>query len=282
MGNILISQSLLKEFEDYKFEKVCGLYFEKVYLEGMKSKRQQSKEMRLGQYFEFKAFGGKPVYGDVPKPDVYQSGANKGFMTEDFERAEGQAENAKLMLKSHCFVVKHVSPELIYENSIAHMDLICTDMNETVMVGKKEVENKDFMHEIIVDLKYSGLMEDKWKDIGWEIESLPEKRKLMIQPLHYKWIYAAKRGRIPTFYFGLFSSKPDMDRKLIRVNVDEFRISKHEEDVERAYKEIMFCHEVTGFTPRPSISNCTNCPVHRLYGCDFHITVPNIIDIDVS
>lgn len=279
---LLISQSLLKDYEDYLFGGMCGLYFQKIYFFGMKSKRLTSKEMRLGQWFEYKAFGGLPVYGDKPKPDYYVQGPNKGFVTDEFERAEVQAENARELLEAHEFKVKHVSPEMIFENSVTHMDLICTDMKETIFRDRKEVANPDFLLEVIMDLKYTGLLEDKWKDIGWHLDSLPEKRKLMLQPTHYKWVYAAKKKRIPTFYFALFSSKADLDRKLIRVNIDPELISKHEDYVEKAYDEIMLAHEVTGFIPRPSVKNCTDCPVHRLYGCDFYLTVPLIIDIQVS
>jgi len=40
----------------------------------------------------------------------------------------------------------------------------------------------------IIDLKYSGLIDDKWAETGWDVESLHYKEKLLVQAIQYKML----------------------------------------------------------------------------------------------
>ena len=59
---------------------------------------------------------------------------------------------------------------------------------------------------VIIDIKSTGLIEDKWSPYGWHNESLPFNDNLLIQARHYKMLAFEEWGieDIP-FYFFVFS-----------------------------------------------------------------------------
>jgi hypothetical protein len=130
---------------------------------------------------------------------------------------------------------------------------------------------------VFIDTKYTGLIDDKWAETGWDLESLPMKDSLMVQGVHYKILAQKCLGieDIPFYYF-VFSSKNPKDVKLIKQTVDESRIAAHllavSNTAERLKSEIK-----TGFAALPSLKRCSECPI--AHKCPSKVDYPLIDEI---
>jgi hypothetical protein len=68
MKDLLVSQSLIKGFTDYKMEKECGLLFKAKYLDGLQT--PPSATQKLGQFFEYLSTGALPKGGVAPECEM--------------------------------------------------------------------------------------------------------------------------------------------------------------------------------------------------------------------
>ena len=119
---------------------------------------------------------------------------------------------------------------------------------------------------MFIDLKYSGLIDDKWNEMGWDLDSLPLKDSLMVQGVHYKLLAKEAMGieDIP-FYYWVFDSSNPANMKIIRQNVDESRLSQHLLSIDNIKRKLQSNLE-KGFNLYPSLKNCTNCPLKPYCG----------------
>ena len=131
----------------------------------------------------------------------------------------------------------------------------------------------------IIDTKYSGLLYDRWNEMGWEINSLPEKHNLMLQPVQYKILMSLELG-IPVedidFYFFVFSSSNPNDAKIIKVVNDEATIEQHHLAIKFVKKELAKPVDVL-FKAKPELLRCLDCAISK--DCNFRIEVPPIQEI---
>lgn len=274
-----ISQSLMKDFEQYTKGQYCGLQFQARYFDGVEF--PASEAMEIGVWFEYLCTGQTPRSGKIPVPEVASKGASKGEPKAKWKVAEEQANRFKMALEHYKFVVKESGTKLITDDQEeGTLDVIAVDMRQTIEDDRgKMVENPDYQKEIIIDIKNSGLLENKWEPMGWELESLPEKRLLMIQPVMYKFLFFKKFGYYPTFYFFVHSNTNDIESKIIKVNVDPDAFPRHQEQINdiRAAVEM---EATVGFRAYPEVKRCFECPLHSK--CSEAITVPKINEIFIS
>lgn len=131
--------------------------------------------------------------------------------------------------------------------------------------------------EAIIDIKSTGLLNNRWEDYGWDLFTLQYKRKLIAQPVDYKSILREKNehNNIP-FYFFVHSSANEIESRIIEIRVKDEVLEDHTKNVDTIAKEI----EVeTGFyTPYPSPKKCFDCPVECKHFTD--IPSPNLVRID--
>lgn len=249
VNEIKISQSLIKAYNDYLNGKICGLLFEKQYiLKEIESEPTDS--MRLGHYFEFKATGALPRNGIEPIPERTQ----KGELTAAYKVAEKQAANFKKYCKALGIEIISYGKRIEKDNSEGLIDI------EASIKGER----------VIIDLKFSGLMDDKWNELGWNLEALPYKEKIMIQAVHYSYL-----TEIP-FYFWVFSSKNEDENKLIKVNIDPDVLKVHPSKIEdiRGLLEIDLD---LGFKAYPELLRCKYCPLFS--SCRSKTEIPTIEEV---
>lgn len=131
----------------------------------------------------------------------------------------------------------------------------------------------------IIDTKYSGLLYDRWNQLGWDIDLLPEKHNLMLQPIQYKILMSLELG-IPVedidFYFFVFSSSNPNDAKIIKVVNDEATIEQHHLAISYVKRELAKPVDIV-FKPKPELLRCLDCAINK--DCDFRIEVPPIQEI---
>ena len=130
---------------------------------------------------------------------------------------------------------------------------------------------------VIIDLKYSGLIDDKWNELGWETESLPMKDSLMIQGVHYKILAKDILGieDIPFYYF-IFNSKDPTDMKIIKQNVDGDKFFFHRTAIQQVKDQIE--KEIyNGFKAYPDYRKCKDCPLNEK--CKVKAEAPLITEV---
>jgi hypothetical protein len=251
-----ISQSFVKEYSKYKQKKACGLQVKAKYVDGIKF--PSSDTMELGNYFEFMATGCLPRSGETPIPQMVYKGTAKEKLATDYERANASAEFFKEVAQKYEIEILETGKVITKDNRTGILDIVAKFNNRLC----------------VIDLKYSGLLEDKWSEFGWETESLPYKDNLMIQAVHYT-ILLAEVCEVDyediDFYFFVFNSKNSQDAKILKINIDPDVFESHLEAVDRVYNEVVV--QKHNFKAYPTLKLCNSCP---LTDCKHKLTIPDI------
>jgi CRISPR/Cas system-associated exonuclease Cas4 (RecB family) len=258
-----ISQSLCKSLYKYKMGNECGILIEESYINKVNFPSSEAQE--LGNYFEYKATGQLPRDGHTPEAKTLKNGKP----TLPYQRMDKQVENFKHLMKRLNFEVEQTGFAFNNPKYSGITDIIAID---------KKIKSKDiYKKRIIIDLKSSGLINDKWTEYGWADESIEEKDELLIQAIHYKMLANYEWGieDIP-FYFMVFSTKNDWEYKVFRVNVDEATYKQHYNNLINI-KSYLDQQLKIGFKPKPSLSKCNSCSLNLT--CLHSADIPKIQDV---
>lgn len=257
-----ISQSFLKDYNEYKGKNLCGIQLKAKHFDNVQF--PSSEAMDLGNFFEYMATGSLPRNGIVPEPKLSYMGTKRETISTPFKRALESAELFKKIQKQYDLKINDIGLKLSSEYKNGILD-IWGEMN-----GRP----------CIVDLKYSGLIDDKWSETGWDVESLHYKERLIVQAVQYKMLVKENYNleyKDFDFYFMVFSSKEVNNVKLIRVNIDEDAFNVHQAHIESVYKQINAMDIEKDFIPYPSLKRCSKCPLYD--SCDFKSDIPLIEDV---
>jgi len=250
---ISVSQSMIKSFQSYKDGDECGLVFAEKYLGGKKD-FPSSKVQRLGQWFEYIATGAPARGGIIPEPETLKDGKT---LTKPYQNMKIQADALLRALAKYSVKLEKVGYKITKNGMNGTLDIWGTVMGKPA----------------IVDIKSSGLLEDRWNDLGWHLDALPHKDRIMVQVLQYKHLVQMKHGVDPDFYFFVYSNTNSIEAKIIKIEVDPEKMERHLTDVERVRSEILFESQM-GFIARPNVKKCSECPLADK--CEHFIDVPEI------
>ena len=259
-----LSQSLLKEYVDYFDENVksCGLYIRKKYFE--KKPVESTEVQKLGIYFEYMATGYLRPGDTIPQPEMVYKGTAREKMSTDYERATLSAELFKNMMKHYGIIPLKYGEYMLHDGSSGISDIYAIWNDE----------------ECIIDVKYSGLFDDKFSEYGWHTESLVYKSKTLLQPIHYKYLAKHTKG-IPDipFYFWVFHAKNHEKAKIIKANIQEEHLNLHEQITVPKMKKYLNFHynNLDKLEARPNFVRCKDCPFYD--ECDQRAEVPTIEEI---
>lgn len=235
--------------------KNCGLYFKAKYIDKIDLEEEPSAAMKEGIYFEYLCTGSLPRNGKVPEPEK----TTKGVLTTAYQRI---VEAAALFKK----IISHYKIKILDVGYV-----ISTD----TMTGIIDIW-ADWNGKCIIDLKYSGLIDDKWNELGWDTDSLPQKDSLMIQGVQYKILVKEVHGIDVPFYYFIFNSKDSTDMKILEEVVDPDKFDWHKQGVRNAQIEIEKCLE-DGFKAFPDYRYCKDCPLFST--CDQRHEFPQITKV---
>lgn len=254
--NVKISQSLIKGYHEYKSQQLCGLLFKAKYID-RNLPFVTSPSMEEGIYFEYLATGALPKSGEIPKPEL----TLKGEMKEPYKRIVEAVKLFKKIINHYNIKVLKVGYSLENEEKSGVIDILA-EWNE---------------EKVIIDLKYSGLIDDKWNDLGWDLNSLPEKHNLMMQGVHYKMLAKEVLGidDIPFYYF-IFNSKNPNDMKIVRQHIDEDRYFFHQMTIDKV-RDGIEKEMYEGFQPYPDYRKCIECPLFEK--CEVRAEFPLINEV---
>ena len=263
MSKLKISQSLIKDWWDYRAGFECGAIFEFRHLKGKRTK--PSEVMMLGSRFEYECTKALNLDGEEPPKVV----TNRGYPVQKAMNLLEQVPVFKLALKYYKVTDMEINKTLSYDNDECivevHPDIICK-MNGTPA---------------IIDIKASGLLDSKFKnnDFSWDLEGLPFRHKLVVQPIHTKVVCqeAMYTENIP-FYWWIFSYTGDSEARFIKAQVSINRIVAHLDTIEEVYNEIT-AEVPLGLTPRPSVGKCYGCDFKDI--CKHEMIIPEIQTVEI-
>jgi len=261
-----ISQSLMKSYVDYLNEKECGLLFKAKYIDKDPDAQMiPTDAMKCGIYFEYLCTGALPKSGEIPQAEMVYKGKPNEKLSAPYERIHESVANFKKIIEHYGIEIVEVGKS--YD----------TEINGIPISGVVDIVAKWDDELVFIDLKYSGLINDKWSDTGWDTESLHMKDSLMIQGVHYK-VLADKCEKIDDipFYYFVFSSQNANDIKIIRQEVDDSKKQSHIVAIHNIVGKLQ--NDLTnGFKAYPSLKKCTECPM--AHKCDKKVDYPLIEEV---
>lgn len=271
-----VSQSLIKSLFDYLNKKECGLVFKEKYIHGKLF--PSSDVQRLGQWFEYIATGALPKGGQIPAAERVKS----GDLTADYKRMEIQIIHFNKSMEHYGFKVIKKGLKIIAKGMEGTVDIVAKATRDIDILNPETgvVEFTVKKGQIVfIDIKTSGLLEDKWNEMGWDTETLPQKDKLMIQPVHYKLLGKLKYKTDIPFFFFIHSNKNEIDRKIIHVNIDPDKIEEHIQVVEKVKRMLKpLSLPAAQMEAYPDVKRCHKCPLNET--CPSKIEVPQIVNVN--
>jgi len=276
--NYRISQSLIKSLRDYKSGKgVCGLQLKSKYIDGQWDLYPASDIQQVGTWFEYKITGAVPKNGIAPEPIKTQ----KGELTAPFKRMEKHIEHFKKLQMILKFDILEIGSVWVYEDLSGVLDLFCLAKQDIIQDGRVIVKAGQ---KFIVDIKTTGLLDDKWNEYGWNLNNLGNKDKLITQPIHYKYLGRKIYGEDFPFIFFLFHTNNENDFRIIHFEIDEEEAFPEHEDWINWTRQWMDYYVENGFTSTvvdndgvtvyPSVKTCEECPIKQ--GCKEFRMIPPI------
>ena len=257
-----ISQSLIKAYVDYLNEKECGTFFKARYIDkDPDTEGEPSDAMKLGIYFEYLCTGALPRNGQIPEPEYVYKGKPNERLAISYERVQDSAMIFKKIIETYKIKILEVGKVVVVDGMSGIFDILAE------WDGQK----------VIIDLKYSGLIDDKWNEMGWDLDTIHTKDSLMIQGVHYKLLMNKKEGieDIPFYYF-VFSSNDPNNVKIIKQEVDPSKMQSHVVAVQNITEKLNYDLS-NGFKPYPSLKKCSICPIS--HKCTNRVEVPLISEI---
>ena len=242
-----VTQSEIKKMLDYEAG-ACGLRIE----HDLKEDSEPSAAMRQGIYFEYLVTGAPPRSGVVPEPER----TLKGELTAAYKVIASQAERVKTYLKRM---------GITYEAGI-------WQQNEALMIGGHldMVATSRGLGDCVIDLKYSGLLDNKWELYGWTW-SAAQTAYHSIQARHYHLVTG-----LP-FYYLVTESKEGGLVKLFKAEFGAGALADHMALVDRT-REFLKEMEL-GLNAVPEVTRCEACPLYE--ACNHRSIYPEINLINI-
>ena len=259
LTTIKMSQSLLKNLYEYEWGDACGIPIKKIYIDGMVF--PPTPNQALGQWFEEQATGEPPTRGESPIPKMTQ----RGELTAPYKRMQIHAEHFKNIMKQYNIKIIETGFSFDHPKYSGIADIYA------LWNGKS----------CIIDLKSTGLLNDKWHEWGWGEERLESKEKLLVQAVQYKLLAREVLGEDVDFYFFVFSTANENDAKIFKVEVDDWKLDMHKQDLDNA---LIYLDKFLSFSDeqlaKPDMKKCMECPLKD--ECKFATDIPIIKSIQVQ
>lgn len=286
-----ISQSFLKTMREYLRKEECGHIVTHQYLKGNILDRK-SKEMAKGTYFEFLLSAALPKNGMVPVPEYMATPLkNKkpqdlkvSDMTADYRVVHVNAERIKKMLTVDLGLkIIHAGKKLVKGRFEGTLDLICECSKDMTFDNGLEWKIGD---RIVIDVKYSGLLFDKWNKLGWAWSDI-QKEYHGTQAKQYHYV-----SGLPFYFLVVSSTNKEEDSeedsgkvvgptqaKLFHTTIDEHMVQSHINQANGLYERLVNEAEV-GFVARPDYVRCQKCPLRP--SCPDKHEYPQVEVVDLT
>lgn len=252
-----ISFSLLDDLKNYFYGDLCGNLIREKWVND-RLLDLDSKSARLGEFFEYHftllvlGKGTLPKNGKVPEREMYATGKQP---LAHYARAEANAKHLRGYFEAMGLKIIKAGVRLTKGRFQGSIDLIVECQKDIRFDDGREWKAGDHL---VFDMKYSGLIEDRWDKFGWAglFREGPHIQKDYHLPQGFQYHHVSG---LP-FYFLVVSSTNEEDIKLIFVPVNEEVIENHIKEGNQLFEKFEFEAKI-GFEARPSISKCNGCPL---------------------
>ena len=259
-----LSQSFISSLRDTLIESKClrKLYY--ISVERAAPKDWGSSEaMQKGNRFEYLTTGAFDYHGDIPNEILTKTGRVSKDVNELIE------------------INSILAKQTLFRNGIDVDDKENTKIDNRV-VFKCLDGALDVLANVndIVDLKYSGVLDDKWSPFAWTKENVSTSFGKIMQACLYSLLFILNNnGLKPTFTYYVFSNKPSeqgvCQSFTVRVSEKRFNLLKWLLlDVSSLFQEMITNDE---FIEIPSYENCKSCPI-----ADCKVKQGNRKDIEIE
>jgi hypothetical protein len=271
MSKIYINQSLVKDLVKYQNNDLCGLVFANKWI--LNQFGGGTKSNNLGHYFEYLCTGAL-AKGEVEAPIPEYN--KKGELSTDFEIARKQSIFFKELISKYGIELISAGDKVLADEKwIGTLDIEAKWESISRYIDFEFGEDNPDKR-VIIDLKYSGLIDDKWNEFGWHTDTLAKKQGTMLQAKHYKFLFWKKYGFNPPFLFFVFDTKEVGKVKIVNVDIEQWELEQHEVFLEKAKRYFDYQME-KGFEPKPKYETCIKCQYAGW--CTFKSTLPSVITI---
>lgn len=255
-----ISQSFMKEMREYEAGGGCGNLMHHRWVEN-KLVELKSKAVRLGVYFEYITFGSLPKSGIRPTPEFMKSGKD---MLAEYRRAHEKKPQVLKYLADMGFIVKHKGKKYTRGRMQGTVDLVLEATRTITFQDGHTLKKGD---QIVVDVKYSGLLDDRYSKHGWMLDISDIQRAYHgTQAKQYHYI-----SKLP-FYFLVINNTEKEAIKFLRVTISEDGMKRHLAEAVQLFENFELTATI-GFEPRPEYSKCLDCPIYEY--CNDKHTYPH-------
>lgn len=248
MKSFNVSATLIKAWMKVKFHDACMKQFFEVYID-KSVPFVETPAMRQGKYFEYLVTG----KGDTTEPET----TKKGEPTADYERIIRNAENCKKALQFHGWNITD-----------ADVKMEVTTPSGVPLKGIFDIISIGDDADLIIDLKNSGLLDNKWEATGWHKDTFGRGTEGMphlnaIQGLQYALMYYLAKGIIPDVAFVIYNPKAaSLDAAIFYCSYTESRLNEYLTMCEKWYEEIRSSY-MSDWKFSPCLANCSSCPVEN-------------------
>lgn len=269
-----VSKSLVHTYNGWVEQEECGSVLKSKYVDRTwKDEWYDSPPMKLGKYFEcqlYKALGVLPK--DMPEyPALYNVSGTE--MLEAYKKAFIKAPRiAILMVASGIRVVEcqtYIKKDINGITFHGYLDLKC------IYKGRR----------IVIDIKYSGLLYNKWEKMGWVFNSEEQKSYHGVQAKHYKAITGLE------FYYLVVSPTNPIDVEFFEVVISKYAMEQHTKKVLHIARNMEMLQEFdqmaekdqdSEFIDYPDYVKCERCPLQKHMMCKNALRILEPKQIEIS
>lgn len=272
-----ISQSFIKTMRAYNAKEECGHLVRHQFVDDQLL--PGSASMAEGSYFEYVATGNLPKSGEIPQPKMMKNGKE---MLEPYRRAEHAAITLKNKFALLGITFVKVGKTYTKGRYRGDLDLIIETTQE-VKFPNGVVWPKGYR--CILDLKYSGLLDDRWSKHGWawtneqkEYHGTQATQYHMITGMDFYFLVVSSKNTAVENSEGI-KSYPVPAMKLFKVPVTDEMMNKHVQEGNNLFDQFKVQAEL-GFVARPSMNRCSDCPLWE--GCKDKVDFPHPEEVDLT
>lgn len=263
--NFDMSQSIIKDYNKYAREELCGIvFYEKTIKRNpIFNDEDPSEPIALGNYFEY-LITGQTSAPEVPTPEVYKincAGGQKGDPKPEWVAVQLQAKRAKIAIEQYGLRIVEANAKHRHDGNVILLDLRCVDQSG---------------NDVIIDFKYTSKLNKRAWDNGWDLRTLHETDHL-VQAKHTKAMWQAKTGKSPRFMFYIASSTDPDDVRFFEVNISDWTLEEYLDYIKRVRSNIEL-EATVGFKPYPNVKRCNACPL--LDTCEHKTLIPLLESYD--
>lgn len=260
---------MIKDYEAYQDDTLCGIVFKAKYIDKT-FPDIPSAAMRLGHYFEYLVTGQLPRDGKEPKPDWLKSALKKPEeeretkdMTAPYKLAVANAERTKGYLSKIGLIIEATGVSVAKDG----------------ITGISDINGDLGGNKVVIDLKYSGLLNDKYAPFGWGALQMDgyygevQRRHHSTQAIHYSKLFG-----VDEFYYLVVSSTNDKDVGFFKMEFSDKGLVAHERRIEGARQGVEIGMTV-GFKPKPNVVRCGCCPWKTTCKQAIFYPVPKVVTV---